>query len=155
MMPTNDWHSIIAAESHLSPETARQLRDIGFVVMPGPVIPGGCEQLSDAPIIGWLLYRKKVNPWKVSGLAMCIGLLSIAAGILFPVSLDPKTGNLQWKTFAVPAPGEPGKMPFWHGDRPARPVDAGRAIVRGSGGKRGDKDISNSLRHSSDPDHYR
>ena len=47
-MPTNDWHSIIAAESHLSPDAARQLRDIGFVVMPGPVIPGGCEQLSDA-----------------------------------------------------------------------------------------------------------
>jgi Phytanoyl-CoA dioxygenase (PhyH) len=48
MMPTNDWHNIIAAESHLSPDAARQLRDIGFVVMPGPVIPGGCEQLSDA-----------------------------------------------------------------------------------------------------------
>ena len=47
-MPTNDWHNIIAAESHLSPDAARQLRDIGFVVMPGPVIPGGGEQLSDA-----------------------------------------------------------------------------------------------------------
>ena len=27
-----------------------------------------------------------------------------------------------------PAPGEPGKMPFWHGDRSGRPVELGRAI---------------------------
>ncbi|HET9793572.1 MAG TPA: DEAD/DEAH box helicase [Thermoanaerobaculia bacterium] len=27
-----------------------------------------------------------------------------------------------------PAPGEPGKMPFWHGDRAGRPVELGRAI---------------------------
>ncbi|MCC6553593.1 MAG: DEAD/DEAH box helicase, partial [Polyangiaceae bacterium] len=27
-----------------------------------------------------------------------------------------------------PAPGEPGKMPFWHGDRPGRPLELGRAI---------------------------
>lgn len=48
MKPTHDWHSIIESESHLSPDAARQLRDIGFVVMPGPAIPGGCEQLSNA-----------------------------------------------------------------------------------------------------------
>jgi Phytanoyl-CoA dioxygenase (PhyH) len=44
----NDWHSIIASESHLSPDASRQLRDNGFVVLPGPVVPGGCEQLSHA-----------------------------------------------------------------------------------------------------------
>ncbi|MFN8039587.1 MAG: DEAD/DEAH box helicase [Acidimicrobiales bacterium] len=27
-----------------------------------------------------------------------------------------------------PAPGEPGKMPFWHGDGPGRPLELGRAI---------------------------
>ena len=27
-----------------------------------------------------------------------------------------------------PAPGEPGKMPFWHGDRPGRPIELGRAL---------------------------
>ncbi|HSS21644.1 MAG TPA: hypothetical protein VLL54_16335 [Pyrinomonadaceae bacterium] len=49
MAPTKDWHSIIAAKSHqLPPEAARQLRDIGFIVMPGPEIQGGCEQLSRA-----------------------------------------------------------------------------------------------------------
>jgi ectoine hydroxylase-related dioxygenase (phytanoyl-CoA dioxygenase family) len=48
MVPTNEWHSIITAESHLPPDAARQLCDVGFVVMPGPVIAGGCEQLSAA-----------------------------------------------------------------------------------------------------------
>ncbi|HEY1250850.1 MAG TPA: helicase-related protein, partial [Thermoanaerobaculia bacterium] len=28
----------------------------------------------------------------------------------------------------APAPGEPGKMPFWHGDRPGRPTEFGEAI---------------------------
>ncbi len=48
MAQTDDWHSFIAAESHMSPDAARQLREIGFIVMPGPAIKGGCEQLSDA-----------------------------------------------------------------------------------------------------------
>jgi len=43
-----DWHSIIASESHLSPDAARQLCDVGFVVIPGPLSPSGCEQLSHA-----------------------------------------------------------------------------------------------------------
>jgi hypothetical protein len=48
MTTANDWHGIIASGSHLSPDVARQLRDAGFVVMPGPVITGGNEQLSEA-----------------------------------------------------------------------------------------------------------
>ena len=48
MAPTNDWHNFIAAESHLSPDAARQLREIGFIVVSGPVIQGGLAQLSDA-----------------------------------------------------------------------------------------------------------
>ncbi len=28
----------------------------------------------------------------------------------------------------TPAPGEQGKMPFWHGDRPGRPLELGRAL---------------------------
>jgi len=43
-----DWHRIIASESHLSPDAGRQLHDSGFVVLRGPIIPGGCEQLSRA-----------------------------------------------------------------------------------------------------------
>ncbi|MBX3276288.1 MAG: DEAD/DEAH box helicase, partial [Sandaracinaceae bacterium] len=30
--------------------------------------------------------------------------------------------------YVTPAPGQPGKMPFWHGDRPGRPLELGRAI---------------------------
>jgi ectoine hydroxylase-related dioxygenase (phytanoyl-CoA dioxygenase family) len=49
MQWANDWHSFIAAGSdHLPPGAARQLREIGFAVIPGPVIEGGCEQLSRA-----------------------------------------------------------------------------------------------------------
>ncbi|MEO5722960.1 MAG: DEAD/DEAH box helicase [Ilumatobacteraceae bacterium] len=32
------------------------------------------------------------------------------------------------RVVVVPAPGEPGKMPFWHGDRPGRPIELGRAL---------------------------
>jgi Phytanoyl-CoA dioxygenase (PhyH) len=43
-----DWHGVIAAESRLPPDAARQLSENGFVVVPGPSIPGGPEQLSEA-----------------------------------------------------------------------------------------------------------
>ncbi|MEZ4319031.1 MAG: DEAD/DEAH box helicase [Myxococcota bacterium] len=32
------------------------------------------------------------------------------------------------RVLVTPAPGEPGRLPFWHGDRPGRPVDLGRAL---------------------------
>ncbi len=32
------------------------------------------------------------------------------------------------RVLVVPAPGEPGKMPFWKGDRPPRPIEFGRGI---------------------------
>jgi ATP-dependent Lhr-like helicase len=32
------------------------------------------------------------------------------------------------RVLVTPAPGEPGKMPFWHGDRPGRPIEFGRCI---------------------------
>ncbi|MFB3818918.1 MAG: DEAD/DEAH box helicase [Candidatus Methylomirabilales bacterium] len=34
------------------------------------------------------------------------------------------------RVLVVPAPGEPGRLPFWKADRPPRPVDLGRAIGR-------------------------
>src|SRR5438876_2507084 len=34
------------------------------------------------------------------------------------------------RVLVVPAPGEPGKMPFWHGDRAGRPLELGLAIGR-------------------------
>jgi ATP-dependent Lhr-like helicase len=32
------------------------------------------------------------------------------------------------RVIVVPAPGEPGRMPFWHGEGPGRPIEFGRAI---------------------------
>ena len=34
------------------------------------------------------------------------------------------------RVLVSPAPGEPGKMPFWHGDRPGRPLELGLSIGR-------------------------
>ncbi|NNC81338.1 MAG: DEAD/DEAH box helicase [Acidimicrobiales bacterium] len=32
------------------------------------------------------------------------------------------------RVIVTPAPGEPGKMPFWHGDGPGRPLELGQAL---------------------------
>jgi ATP-dependent Lhr-like helicase len=32
------------------------------------------------------------------------------------------------RVIVTPAPGEPGRMPFWHGDGPGRPLELGRAM---------------------------
>ncbi|MFV0259948.1 MAG: helicase-related protein, partial [Acidimicrobiales bacterium] len=32
------------------------------------------------------------------------------------------------RVVVTPAPGRPGKMPFWHGDGPGRPLELGRAV---------------------------
>ena len=32
------------------------------------------------------------------------------------------------RVIVLPAPGEPGRLPFWHGDQPGRPIELGRAI---------------------------
>jgi ATP-dependent Lhr-like helicase len=34
------------------------------------------------------------------------------------------------RVVVTPAPGEPGKMPFWHGDRVGRPYELGQAVGR-------------------------
>ena len=34
------------------------------------------------------------------------------------------------RVLVSPAPGEPGKMPFWKGDRAGRPLELGLAIGR-------------------------
>ena len=47
MRSTDEWHSLIAAETTLPSYAARRLRDIGFVVLPGPDMQS-IEQLSEA-----------------------------------------------------------------------------------------------------------
>jgi len=41
MTSTDEWHSAIASTCRLPADAARQLHDFGFVVLPGPEIPGG------------------------------------------------------------------------------------------------------------------
>lgn len=43
-----DWHALIAAESHLPPEAARELNDSGFTIVPSPPVPRGPDQYSIA-----------------------------------------------------------------------------------------------------------
>jgi carbon starvation protein len=62
-----------------------------------------------APLIGWLLYRKKANAWPVAFAAMCIGLASIAIGVAFPVSLAPKTWMVILTVYCFFAAG----IPVW------------------------------------------
>ncbi|MFZ6003701.1 MAG: Lhr family helicase [Actinomycetota bacterium] len=58
------------------------------------------------------------------------------------------------KVIVTPAPGFPGKMPFWHGDGPGRPLELGRAIgeftreLRGGAGSAGRADPLERLRAS-------
>ena len=57
------------------------------------------------------------------------------------------------RVIVTPAPGEPGKMPFWHGDGPGRPIELGRAIGAFTREIREDKDAATRLteRHGLDP----
>jgi Phytanoyl-CoA dioxygenase (PhyH) len=48
MRSVDDWYDVIAAESEMPPEAARQLGNLGYMVLPGPAIPGGCARLSGA-----------------------------------------------------------------------------------------------------------
>ena len=45
------------------------------------------------------------------------------------------------KVIVTPAPGAPGKMPFWHGDGPGRPLELGRALGQ----------LTRELREGGDP----
>ena len=44
----DDWFSILAAGCELSPGALQDLRDLGFVVIPGPVAPDGLTNLAGA-----------------------------------------------------------------------------------------------------------
>jgi hypothetical protein len=48
MTATDTMYRVIAAQSRLPADVAAQLRDAGFVVIPGPATPGGIERLSEA-----------------------------------------------------------------------------------------------------------
>ncbi|MEP7271692.1 MAG: phytanoyl-CoA dioxygenase family protein [Acidobacteriota bacterium] len=47
-MPIADWHSVIAADRVLSADATEELRDVGFIVIPGPVSPDRLSQFAEA-----------------------------------------------------------------------------------------------------------
>lgn len=60
-----------------------------------------------APLIGWMLYKKKINVKLVTGLALLIGIASIIVGLYFPVSIDTKTWMVILTVYVVIAAGAP------------------------------------------------
>jgi carbon starvation protein len=62
-----------------------------------------------APLIGWLLYRRRVKVWKVSLLAVGVGLISISIGLCFPLALDPRIWMIILSIYVVIAAG----IPVW------------------------------------------
>lgn len=44
----DEWFNVIAGGCELSPRDVQDLRDVGFVVIPGPVAPDGLAQLAKA-----------------------------------------------------------------------------------------------------------
>ena len=45
LMCIDDWFSVIAAGCELSTGALQDLREVGFVVIPGPVVPDGLAHL--------------------------------------------------------------------------------------------------------------
>jgi len=60
-----------------------------------------------APLIGWMLYRKNVNVYVVTALAIVVCCISICIGIFFPVSLPSKTWMIILSIYVVIAAGVP------------------------------------------------
>lgn len=60
------------------------------------------------------------------------------------------------KVYVTPAPGEPGRMPFWKGEGPGRPIELGRAMgaVIRELGQRLDGDILGYVKEQFDLDDY-
>ena len=60
-----------------------------------------------APLIGWLLYVKKIKVWIASVAAVIICVLSVAVGLTFPISLDPQKWMIILSIYVVIAAGVP------------------------------------------------
>ncbi len=60
-----------------------------------------------APLLGWLLFRKKMSPWIGYPLALGISALSIWAGLHWPITLDPKVWMVIMTVYVLFAAGVP------------------------------------------------
>jgi len=78
----------------------------------------------------------ELGDFPLAGNAGLAGLGGAKVEVVFADSQgSPATGQnqalrliTQDKVMVTPAPGEPGKMPFWHGDRPGRPLEFGMHV---------------------------
>lgn len=62
-----------------------------------------------APLLGWLLYRRRMNTWLGYLLAIVVGIVSILIGLQWPVMLDPKLWMLIMSAYVLVAAG----VPIW------------------------------------------
>jgi ATP-dependent Lhr-like helicase len=58
------------------------------------------------------------------------------------------------RVIVAPAPGEVGRLPFWRGDGPGRPIELGRALGRFTREILGNPDASNELQRDHGLDEY-
>ena len=77
------------------------------------VVIGGVASMSVivitamAPLVGWLYIRKQVAVWKCSLLSIAICILSIAAGVVMPVTLSVTKWKLALAAYTLVAAGVP------------------------------------------------
>ncbi|MCL4515782.1 MAG: carbon starvation protein A [Firmicutes bacterium] len=62
-----------------------------------------------APLIGWLLYKKNINVYLGSLLAILVGILSIAVGIFYPITFKPEVWMIILSIYTFLAAG----IPVW------------------------------------------
>jgi len=60
-----------------------------------------------APIVGWLLYRKKINPYLASVLAIIVTIVALVVGLEYPMSLKPETWKIIISIYTLFAAGVP------------------------------------------------
>ncbi|HYF93793.1 MAG TPA: carbon starvation CstA family protein [Symbiobacteriaceae bacterium] len=60
-----------------------------------------------APIVGWLMYKKNIPTWQGAALAAVVGLVSIIAGLYFPVTINPKIWMVIIAFYTLIAAGVP------------------------------------------------
>ncbi len=85
------------------------------VVVDGVVMGriGGIASMSviiitlSSPLLGWLLYKKKMKTALAYLLALAIGVVSVIAGIHYPVTLSPKTWMIIISIYVLIAAGVP------------------------------------------------
>lgn len=62
-----------------------------------------------APVLGYLLYRRNISVWLASAVALAVGVGSIAIGLYFPITLDPRAWMVIISIYVLFAAG----IPVW------------------------------------------